>query len=258
MVDRLTKLIDTAERQRAADPRFLDDLRDALNAYAQSQVPLFIKDNFSDGDIAKNPAWTIASGKFRLEKNGGLRSIVRASGNTQSGKQDAASAILDTILGSGKKGGGGGGGGTLVSAQRAEVFTPAKITNAFSVLGTVLVRSPASDFEWVVYQGADRSSGYRLNYTTDDTSTAVFELSRFNRKGSSVIDSGEPPVSMEDGGAHKIEWKRGAGGAMTVAIDGEAFLSITDQGIKTGFDGLVMANNDGDVLFRDIEVRGVR
>lgn len=63
LVQRLNTLIDTAARQRAADPRFLQDLRDALEAYAVSQVPqapLFIKDSFTDGDITRNPAWTIA------------------------------------------------------------------------------------------------------------------------------------------------------------------------------------------------------
>ena len=196
-----------------------------------------------------------SSGKFGLEKSGGLRSIVQPSGaaSTQSGKQDAATAILDTILGAGKK---GSAGGSLVSTQRAEIFTAAKITNTFDILGTVLSRTTPADFDWVVYQGADRSSGYRLSYSSDPSS-AGFELSRFSRKGSAVIDSGPPPISMEDGGAHKIEWKRGTGGVMTVAFDAEEFLSITDQGIKTGFDGLAMVNNTGDILFRDIEVRGL-
>ncbi len=254
LIQRLNTLIDTAERQRAADPRFLEDLRDALDAYGTSQVPVFIKDNFTDGDITRNPAWTIATGKFGLEKTGGLRSIVRpaGTGSTQGGKQDTASSILDTILGSGKK---SGPGGSLVSTQRAEIFTAAKITNSFDILGSVLSRNTPADFEWVVYQGADRSSGYRLNYSSDAAS-AVFELSRFSRKGTAVIDGGPPPIAMEDGGAHKIGWKRAAGGLMTITFDGEELFSITDQGIKSGFDGIAMVNNTGDVLFRDIEVRG--
>ena len=145
----------------------------------------------------------------------------------------------------------------MVGAQRAEVFTAAKITNAFSVLGNVVVHSPTAEFEWALYQGADRSSGYRLYYVSD-ASEANYELIRFSRKGSAVIDSGLAPVPMEESAPHKIEWRRAAGGVMTVALDGQEFLSIADQGIKTGFDGLVMANDEGDILFRDTEVRGAR
>lgn len=259
LVERLNTLIDTAERQRAADPLFLQDLRDALAAYQGSQTPLFIKDNFGDGDISRNPAWTIASGKFGLEKNGGLRSIValggyNPQGGNQNSKQNTASAILDNILGSGKS---GGAGSNLVSSQRAEVYTGAKITNTFLVSTLIRSRGVPGQFDWTVYQGGDRSSGYRLSYFADAT-TPSFELSRFNRKGSSVIDSFDAPRGLEDGNPHKINWTRAAGGAMSVTLDGGEILNVTDQGIKSGFDGLAMANAGGDFTVKDVEVRGVR
>ncbi len=227
-----------------------------LEAYGASQVPLFIKDGFSDGDISRNPAWTIASGKFGLEKTGGLRSIVRlgCSSGAQSGKQDSAAAILDTILGSGKS---GGSGNSLVSNQRAELFTAAKNINTFRLSTAFISRSAPGQFDWFVYQGSDRSSGYRLSYYADAASPSL-ELLRVTRKGTSVIDSFDAAKALEDGKTHDIRWTRAAGGAMSVVLDGEEILTVTDQGIKSGFDGLSMANASGDMLIRSVDVLGVR
>ena len=52
----LEALIDEAERARAADPRFLEDLRDKIAEYSAAAavaVPreALIQDDFSDGDI---------------------------------------------------------------------------------------------------------------------------------------------------------------------------------------------------------------
>ena len=245
LVDRLSKLIDNAERQRAADPRFLRDLRDALDDYAEGQIPYFIVDDFRDGNYTKNPTWSVTSGKFVMERTGGIRSAVRVA-TSQSGNKDAASAILDTLL----------GGGNTGRNTRAEIVTPAKMTNTFS--STVMLESLAAPgrLDMFFYQGNDRSAGYRLIYYPD--STPSFELVRFNKRGGSVIESYDQATVLEDGNTHAIEWTRTAGGRMVVALDGEEIINTTDQGVKSGFDGLGFANFGGDYVIRTVEVRGSR
>jgi hypothetical protein len=73
-----------------------------------------------------------------------------------------------------------------------------------------------------------------------------------------VIDSYDQAVFLEDGNTHAIEWARGSSGRMVVALDGEEILSTTDQGIKSGFDGLASVNFGGDYVVREVEVRGAR
>lgn len=249
LVDRLNKLIENAERQRAADPRFLRDLRDALDDYAEGQIPFFLSDDFRDGNFNRNPSWSVTAGKWVVERTGGVRSAVRVPNRTQ-GKQDTATAILDTLLG------GGGNTGSAGKDARAEIITPAKITNSFAA--TVMIESLASPgrFDIVVYQGNDRSAGYRLIYYPD--STPSLELVRFTKRGGSVIESYEQAVFMEDGNTHAIEWVRSGGGRMSVSIDGEEVIQTTDQGIKSGFDGLAFVNFAGDFVVREVEVRGAR
>lgn len=250
LVERLNRLIGNAEKQRAADPRFLRDLRNTIDAYLESQIPLFIGEDFSDGNFTRNPVWTVASGKFAIDRSGGLRSGVRAAAASQSGqKQDSAAAILDTILGKSQT-------NTPVGNQRAEIFTPAKITNTFSATAMIESYAAPGRFDMVVYQGTDRSAGYRVSYFPE--SSPSLELVRFSRKGSSVIDNFEQPLVLEDGNTHAVEWRRATGGAMTVALDGEDILTVTDNAIKSGFDGFAMVNHAGDYIVRSLEVRGAR
>jgi hypothetical protein len=78
LIDRLETLIERAERDRAADPNFLRDLRDALEDFEGSQVVAVIVDDFSDGDYTRNPRWSVVEGNFSVERNRGLRSDARA------------------------------------------------------------------------------------------------------------------------------------------------------------------------------------
>jgi hypothetical protein len=169
LVERLNKLIDSAERQRAADPRFLRDLRDALNSYQEGQIPYFIVDDFRDGNYSRNPTWSVALGKFVMDPNGGIRSAVRLPARSQGG-QDAASILLDTILG------GGNAGASASSKSRAEIFTTAKMTNGFAATTMLESLSAPGRFDIVMFQGSDRSAGYRLIYYPD--SQPSFELVR--------------------------------------------------------------------------------
>lgn len=81
LVTELKSLIDSAERSRAADPRFIEDLRGAVARYQTSAITEIFSDDFRDGDISGNPRWMVIEGEFSIDRNHGLR----AGGADQTG-----------------------------------------------------------------------------------------------------------------------------------------------------------------------------
>lgn len=109
----LEALIDEAERARAADPRFLQDLRDAIAAHASfTPRAALIRDDFSDGDFTHDPRWTVASGNFTVDPRLGLRTAVPvagvgadAAGESEGGLTGIGKSALDagkSVLDAGK------------------------------------------------------------------------------------------------------------------------------------------------------------
>ena len=64
--EELRRLVDEAARARAADPRFLDDLRALADKYGNPRPHLLVQEDFTDRDFTANPAWTVASGQFDM------------------------------------------------------------------------------------------------------------------------------------------------------------------------------------------------
>ena len=128
-VDRLNTLIDEGEKARAADPRFLRDLRGLARGYDRPWRKLALADDFGDGDFTADPAWTVTAGRYWVEGGWGLRSKVdpAAAQPQQQGKvsgRDAALAILGTILGQAAGQGEGGGPAATGVAAAAVVAKP--------------------------------------------------------------------------------------------------------------------------------------
>jgi len=78
MVKALRELVDEAEGARAADPRFLGDLKALADAFDGSAPAQLIEDDFRDGDYTVGTVWTVTGGKWWVEEAVGLRSIVAA------------------------------------------------------------------------------------------------------------------------------------------------------------------------------------
>ena len=107
LVGELRTLVDEAELARAADPRFLRDLRDLAGRYdiaarydQPAQVEL-LRDTFADGEFLRSPAWSVTSGSFRVEPGWGLLSDVQATqaAPVNSGsKTDLAAALIAGLL----------------------------------------------------------------------------------------------------------------------------------------------------------------
>ena len=79
LIRSLRSLIDEAERSKAADPTFLDDLRELADTYDNAWPVRVVYDDFRDGDFTSNPPWTVSAGIWRVDSKGrfgGLRSTV--------------------------------------------------------------------------------------------------------------------------------------------------------------------------------------
>ena len=106
IVEDLRRLIEEADRARAADPLFLRDLCALANRYTNPWRKRLVYDDFGDGDYTRSPAWTVTAGEFFIDRTGlvsrtGGTSTSQNSTTSRSGKTDAkdvALGVLATIL----------------------------------------------------------------------------------------------------------------------------------------------------------------
>lgn len=262
-IDRLNRLVDEAEKARAADPRFLRDLRDLANGFDRPWKNRVISDAFTDGNYTSGPAWSVRSGKYWVEQNWGLRSDGQGSAATAQQQdrkldgKDAAVAILGAIL-QGAAGGNSSGSGQQQNSssggEPAVITTTAAITNAFAIEVELSSWKNSGSFAIGPYQGDSPNNGYRLLYSSGQP----LELQRVSsRRGVAIIDRGTEAVTIEDQELHRLEWTRQTNGAMTVKLDGKEMLSVTDVGFRDPFAGLAVSNNGSDIILRQVEVLSV-
>ncbi|MEE8516426.1 MAG: hypothetical protein V3T02_07295 [Alphaproteobacteria bacterium] len=256
LVDRLRDLIKDAERARAADPRFLGDLRALARTYDQPWRVELLNDDFRDGDYWNNPAWTVADGRFEVEWGVGLRSVVkrrkRKRHREQRRESDDLAAILGTILSQDQ----GQRQPRDRRRRKAEIFRTVRITNPFAISVEINSRAKGGRFSFGPYSGDDRKAGYRLVYVAG--SKPRLELRRLSEFGAAVIEARELKRGLEDQKTHLLEWTRHRDGEMVVVLDGESMLSVSDRSHKGAFDGFTMVNLGGDYGVRSVRVRGTR
>ena len=262
-VDRLNALVDQAEQARAADQRFLRDLRALARSFDRPwRVRLFF-DDFRDGDFTANPVWTVAAGRFWVERGYGLRSSVTAparrsrdEGQEKKPKgRDAAIALLGALLNQQSGQQSGQQGGSRPAARRrpvAEIQAVGRISNAFSIELDLISWQGQGRLEFGPFQTGERKSGYRLAYEPG----GGLELLRISRRGTSVIESTPQSPALEDGREHRVEWNRHPDGAMTVSLDGKEIFAVADRGFRDPFDGFLLVNRGGDYAVRNLAIAG--
>jgi hypothetical protein len=264
LVDKLHPLIDDAERGRAADPRFLSDLRAALRDFDKPWKVSLLRDDFSDGDYTHNPAWTPAAGQFWVEATFGLRSAVAASGpeppppseeQRKLSRDEKAAKLFGAILNPALRGDQAGSGTAAAPAApgHAAIETAAAITNAFSARVEVSSWAAPGEAEFAVRQAG--GAGYMLIYAAG--AQPSLRLERVTSRGSAVIDSAaiEP---LEDRKLHRLEWNRAADGAMTVLLDDQEKIRTADRTFAGAFDRFRIVNRGGDYILRSVEILGTR
>ena len=259
LIERLNSLVDEAEKARAADPRFLSDLRDLARGYERPWRNLVLADDFGDGDFIGNPRWTVTAGKYLVQRGWGLRSIVEAERAAPeqrrlSGKEVAANIfgqILQQAIAPERALGQSAAPGGV---DAAAIQTGFPLTNAFAIEMDLSSWKPRGRLEIGPYQGTPEGGGWAAGYVLVYTPGGVWELLRVSARGSSVIDSRSARMSLEDKKTHRIEWTRHDDGRMTVSIDGREILKATDRGVMTPFDGFRMVNRGGDYILKRIQI----
>ena len=290
----LEALIDEAENARAADPRFLQDLRDKIAAHLADAVPreALIRDDFSDGDYTDDPGWEVVSGDFSVDRRLGLRTTIALSGADTQTMRLSLDTILDkeTILEtkdelldkggelldkgkdtvddllSGKKTFGDLLGGDdeeepeedmgPEGPEPAEIVLAADIPNAFSLELEMMSGMAHKDaqFEIDLFQGRGGSSGYRLSYLAGSDPGLL--LSRFGRRGAEVLGEHDDALSLEDGKSHTLVLVRESDGTMMVTVDGAELIRANSSALDDPFDGLSLVNSGGDYAIRSIAIYG--
>lgn len=257
-VDRLNKLVNEAEKARAADPVFLRDLRDLARGYNRPWRRTVLNDDFIDGDFTRDPAWTVTNGAYFIEQGWGLRNKVEQGSAAAGGgerkltREEKALQIFGAIIKGTTGNGGAGGAATAAGPRPTAIHSPAAITNAFAVEMEISSWLPQGRLGVAVYQGGDRATGYRLSYDVG----RGFSLQRYSARGAATIEAGRETIALEDKKVHRLEWVRHEDGRMVVTVDDKPVIETLDRGFRDPFSGIELSTTGGDFIVKRVTVLG--
>jgi hypothetical protein len=260
VIDELKKIVRRGKKEKRADSHFLSALYELIRRYDWPWRHRLFRDNFKDGELARNPTWAIASGDFKVDSYNRLVSRFSPPEQTKESSSDrettdTGSLILKTILTEVLKEK-EAKPSTPVRPLMGEIYSAFYISNMFSVdiKLTMLADSNDARLEIGPYRGKKRDSGYRLNYVGGQT--PKFELVRRTSKGSSIIDVSKSTSTLNDRQPHVIRWQRYSDGNMVVALDGKVMIQTIDRTFRDSFNGISIVNRSGDYAFSLIDVYG--
>ncbi|HRP77055.1 MAG TPA: peptidoglycan-binding protein [Rhodocyclaceae bacterium] len=199
-----------------------------------------VRDDFSDGDHTRNPAWRIAAGRFEV-RNGGMNSVVTpASARPQDIGRQIVEELLKQHVGVERPG---------EQAAAAAAYVPIRLAPVFRI--TMLVSGstePHSHIDLGPYRGDALNHGYRLSYRANQPLQMVFA----DERGTSVIASSR--YRLENSVPQRLVWQRDAEGRMTVTRDGEVLIDVVDRKLSDGFDGFSLINAGGEWTLHEVIV----
>ncbi|WP_343717159.1 hypothetical protein [Inquilinus sp.] len=253
VLDELSRMISQAERDRAASPDFIADLKGLVQRHSAATVPAeppvpaqppaaapapaeppaaapapaapaslagtrVFSDDFSDGNYTANPAWTSLQGTWTVDKNG-LHSDTKAANGQQ-------------------------GGVAAISLQQG-------LKNTFGLDFALADLANQGQFEIRVFQGTSKDSGYRLVYLPSNS--PVFALYRAGRSGITQVAQTTNTAPLRRGDRTRLTWTRDAAGRMVVALDGKTIIEASDNGFRDGWNGVMLVNFGGDFAVRSVQ-----
>ncbi len=257
-VDKLNKLVDEAEKARAANPRFLQDLRNLAIGFDRPWTKAVLIDDFADGDFARDPVWTVTRGTYFIESGWGLRNKVQATQaqaaqpERKLSNEEKALQLFGAILGGKVQQGGGTTSAASSGPQPTDIHSAAPVSNAFALEADLYSVAQPGTFAMTVYQGAQRAAGYRLVYIAGKG----IELQRYSSRGTAVVDATRQSVNLEDKKFHRLDWTRAADGTMTVSVDGAEVIKTVDRGFRDPFSGLQLSSRGGDFIVKRVALFG--
>jgi len=260
LVQELQRLVDEAERARAADPRLLRDLRELAGRYDRPWRVELLRDDFRDGDFTHDPAWVVVEGRFSADPRSGLHSTTRPAEATPA-QEEQQETLEDALFGAimkkiERKIDKPDNGAEPENSGRAAIRSAVPITNAFAVRIELTAHELRGRFEFGPYPGDDQGSGYRLAYMPGQR--PAFELLRASGRNTAVIEVYDEPANIEKDRAHLVEWTRHPNGDMAVALDGKELFRVPDRRFRDDFTGFVMVNHGGEFVVRELSILGTR
>jgi hypothetical protein len=269
LLKELKGLVGEAEQMRAADPRFLRDLRRLARRYSWPWSQLVAIDDFTDGNYTKNPRWTVISGKFQVGYDGLVtrfskrRLQARTTGDNREqsrNDRDVGRDLLGSIFRELSR--------NDRSRREQEPSRPAHIQNSTEAKIELRQSIPNSFALQVVLRARDvtggelrfglgqgkAGNGYYLVYTPGEWSP--ISLVRSGARGEAVIEGSSTKVKLDDGADHTILITRSRRGSMRVSLDGKQLFQVRDRTFKSAFDRFVMINRGGIYTVRSVSIHG--
>jgi len=258
LLQELSELIDQGERDRAADRRFLRDLRDLVSRYDNPWQRELLFDDFRVNGRHDAPKWKIVSGDFHVERDYGLRSKFTppaANGKdedkSRSVEDELAAALVGALF---NRNGDGDSRVVVTTARRAETYLKQPISNVFELDMELHLFDLTHNMEVRLFRGDARRVGYRITLLAGDQPTLRLEY--VGARGRSVLESIPVTTELVDGRSHKIKWNRSDDGRMRVSMDGRELISVIDRSDNAPFAGVTLVNRGGDYAVREISIRG--
>ena len=263
LINELKQLTDQAERDRSANYRLIDQLRDLTARYDNPWRKRILFDDFSDGELQRNPVWHSNSQDFWVTRSIGLRSQLSPASQQNSQTSTTPQRTEEVLLGILLEGVLQNQNNqpqeqqqtrSLHPVSRADISTAVSIDNAFAITVqlSALGRDQSGSFEWGPYQGQNMESGYRLVYQTGGRPS--LKLLAYRRGMTAVIDTFEQGRLLEDGSSHQVTWQRSTDGLMTVLIDNKSVMQVRDRSYRDHFSGFVMTNRGGEYGVRSVSI----
>jgi hypothetical protein len=261
MIDELNQLIDDADKARAADRNFIQDLRDVVNQYDWPWRKTLLEEDFTDGYLETKSQWKIIAGDYKLKRGLGLHSNIVAQEPTSKSSEklsdeEAAAALIGAIFNQAmktKKNKPDDSASKQQYASNASIISKTTVTNAFAIKLDIDVRSQQGEIEIGVYQGQPHGNGYRLVFLPGPS--ASIEVQRIGSRGTSIIDVADK-VNAKGDKVHQILWTRSKQGNMTIKLNDNVILKLADRTFKDKFNGVIINNEGGEFALQRMTIQG--
>ena len=255
----LVEVIEDAERRRAANREVLDRLRGLVARYSQPMgagagapslsssmaAPRRIAfDSFNDGDFQHNPAWTVRSGRFWIDKQHRLRTeVAPADGARESSKDDLPFAILGAILGQ-------QGGVQSVSDNRAVIDLNVEVPAGFEIKMSFSASKGPGTLELSLLSPNGSQHDQTLRIAFAESSMRLTLVTGAGR----TLDAVTLQTTTRDRVVRGLEWRQYADGRTVVMIEGRKVLQPQVQAKEGSVSTVRIANLNGRYAIDFIEV----
>ena len=253
LVKQLRQLIAKAEKAKAADPKFLRDLKNLTDSYDVPSQIFF--DNFSSGQYPDNRRWNVTAGNWRIvtQPSPGLANRVSTQQYGQysnNNNQNVLTGLLGALIGPQ----GSNQSQNQQGNDYAGISAPVAISNAFSLHIEFSASNDAQRLDMGVYRD-NSEGGYFLSYMP--TAPRGFMLSvAVPGQPSRAIAYSQGTLNFNGQGTHAVDWKRTRDGRMSVALDGQEIINVADTGLRKPFDGFAIGNSGGFYIIRTVAISG--